>query len=97
VPLLANPDREWKRAAFSQYPRRNQSVMGYSLRTDRHRYTEWIEKQSGDVLARELYDHSSGPVVAKNLVSEPDHARTVAELSNLLSKGQGWQQIRQTL
>ncbi len=97
VPLLADPNREWKQAAFSQYPRRNQTVMGYSLRSGQYRYTEWIEKDSGEVLARELYDHSSGPVVEKNLAPDPAHAQTVADLSAMLAKGHGWRQLRQAL
>jgi arylsulfatase A-like enzyme len=57
LPLLDDPARAWKRAAFSQYPRKGQQVMGYSMRTDRYRYTEWQENWKSDspkVLAREL-------------------------------------------
>jgi arylsulfatase A-like enzyme len=50
VPLMKNPQREWKKAAFSQYPRTlkdynfdlSGNAMGYSLRTERYRYTEWV-------------------------------------------------------
>jgi len=50
VPLLDNPGQPWKRAAFSQYP--GGEVMGYSMRTNRYRYTEWRNLKSGDVKAR---------------------------------------------
>ncbi|MHC4411890.1 MAG: sulfatase, partial [Planctomycetota bacterium] len=55
APLLEDPARPWKKAAFSQYPRGK--VMGYSMRTERFRYTEWKDRETGKVLARELYDH----------------------------------------
>jgi len=39
MPLVARPSRPWKKAAFSQYPRGK--VTGYSMRTERFRYTEY--------------------------------------------------------
>lgn len=85
-PLLAEPDRPWKRAAFSQYPRGG-GIMGYSLRTDRWRYTEWIRRGDGTVVARELYDHGEGPLARRNLVDEAGHADTVAALHDQLRAG----------
>ena len=56
VPLLKNPKQEWKRAAFSQYPRptgglssipgrppfsNSEAVMGYAMRTDTYRFVKW--------------------------------------------------------
>jgi iduronate 2-sulfatase len=41
VPLIDQPERGWKTAAFSQFPRMNMSgitIMGYSIRTTRYRY-----------------------------------------------------------
>ncbi|MHC4542501.1 MAG: sulfatase-like hydrolase/transferase, partial [Planctomycetota bacterium] len=43
MPLLHHPDRQWKKAAFSQYPRGK--VMGYTMRTRRFRYTEWQDRK----------------------------------------------------
>jgi iduronate 2-sulfatase len=88
VPLIADPTRSWKTAAFSQYPREGGKVMGYSMRTDRYRYTEWQDK-SGKPLAVELYDHQSDPAETRNVADAPGNASTLAELSKTLKAG--WQ------
>ncbi len=86
-PLMDDPERPWKRAAFSQYPRGR--VMGYSMRTDRYRYTQWREEHgAGDVVASELYDHQVDPGENVNLASRPENAALVAELAGML--GEGW-------
>ena len=46
VPLIQDPNRPWKTAAFSQYPRVVPGYgrgMGHSMRTRRYRFTEWTE------------------------------------------------------
>ncbi len=92
VPLLEDPGRAWKAAAFSQYPRGK--LMGYSIRSDRWRYTEWIDRKSGKVAYRELYDHATGPVAGRNLADAPEHAITVKRLSGILDGGKGWRKCR---
>ena len=93
MPLLENPQRKWKAAAFSQYPRG--SLMGYTMRTERWRYTEWISRQTGEVTARELYDHAISDVVSANLADLPEQASVVRELSAMLDKGRGWRRVRE--
>jgi arylsulfatase A-like enzyme len=83
--LIDNPDREWKTAAFSQYPRGD--VMGYSMRTDRYRYTEWQNKQTGEVEARELYDHDLDPDENENVAGAEANQKLVAKLGEQLKAG----------
>jgi len=96
MPLLANPSRTWKAAAFSQYPR-GKEIMGYTMRTSRWRYTEWIARQSGEIQARDRYDHAQSDTVSANLADLPANASLVAELSAMLDKGNGWHKVRAAL
>lgn len=87
APLLDDPNRPVKSAAFSQYPRG--PAMGYSMRTDRYRYTEWQPKKPGPPVAVELYDHQVDPQENVNLANLPEHKALVAKLSKQLKAG--WQ------
>jgi arylsulfatase A-like enzyme len=91
APLVSDPTRPWKSAAFSQYPRQNGEIMGYSMRTDRFRYTEWQDKQ-GKPVAVEMYDHQSDPRETRNIADAPDQAGAAAELSKKLKAG--WKSAR---
>lgn len=62
------------KAAMAAFP-------GYSLRTDRWRYTEW----DGGAKGVELYDHQTDPHEFTNLAKDPAHAATVKELSATLN------------
>ncbi|MFQ6132848.1 MAG: sulfatase [Armatimonadota bacterium] len=85
APLLDDPDREWKTAAFSQYPRGG-GVMGYSMKTDRYRYTEWI-RAGEEVVAVELYDHQTDPAENVNIAVESPDKALLEELSKRLHAG----------
>lgn len=85
TPLINNPNRKWKKAAFSQYPRGK--VMGYSMRTDRYRYTEWQDRKTGKVVARELYDHQKDKAENENIAESPQMKSTVINLSKMLKGG----------
>ena len=98
MPLLARPDRPWKSAAFTQYPRATQGhrhrghgdVMGYALRSEWYRYVEWRRWKNGEVLARELYDHRVDPGEMRNLASSPEQLKHVKQLAAKLRAG--WQE-----
>ena len=89
VPLLREPGRPWKTAAFSQFPRTppDGDVMGRSVRTDRWRYTEWRRRATGEVLARELFDHAVDPGETVNLAGDPAAADALAHMAAVLHAG----------
>lgn len=90
IPLLRAPKTEWKRAAFSQYPRPNpkrpgHNLMGYTMRTDRYRYTEW--RDAATTVATELYDHSRDPNETSNVAASPSNSELLKELATQLRHG----------
>ncbi len=78
VPLLDDPNRPWKKAAFSEYPKGGRQ--GTAMRTDRYRYVEWRDKK-GELVASELYDHQSDPQENQNLAGKPEHKALLEELA----------------
>jgi iduronate 2-sulfatase len=88
APLLDAPDRPWKTAAFSQYPRGK--IMGYSMRTDRYRYTEWRDPKAERPVAMELYDYQTDPAGNVNIAGSPEAAKLIEQLGQQLKAG--WQQ-----
>ncbi len=76
-PLLIDPNSpSWTKPAVTQVWHKR-DAWGYSIRTERWRYTEWLEGNAG----RELYDHRSDAGEVINLADRPEHAALVAELS----------------
>ena len=86
VPLLKNPSSKANDAAYCQVTRsagKGQKLMGYSVRTERWRYTEW--GNNGEA-GRELYDHRKDPKEFTNLADKPAQAATVKSLQKLLQR-----------
>ena len=78
MPLIKQPTRPWKTAAFSQ------KVPGNSIRTDRYRYIEWGRNRSRGV---ELYDYDVDPHETINIANLPENAQLVNHLSEQLHAG----------
>ncbi len=90
-PLLDAPDRPWKSAVFSQYPRsQHGGLMGYSMRTERHRLTVWVDRKDHTrIVATELYDHEVDPQENTNVAGDPAQAATLERL--MVRWRAGWQ------
>ncbi len=83
VPLMNAPDRPWKSAAFSQYPRQmgKLNLMGYSMRTKRYRFTKWVHRGNpAKVEAVELYDHENDSQENTNVADDPQYSSVLAKL-----------------
>lgn len=83
-PLLDDPQRTWKSAAFSQYPRaaKGRKLMGYSMRTDRYRFTRWVDRDDhSKVEAVELYDHQTDPGENTNIANDPANKALVEKVT----------------
>jgi arylsulfatase A-like enzyme len=93
-PLIENPTRAWKTAAFSQYLRPGKPpFMGRTIRTDRWRYTEWTDPKNQHA-GIELYDHTSDPDETRNLANHPAQKDIVAKLAAELKAG--WKSAQPT-
>jgi iduronate 2-sulfatase len=86
-PLLANPDRPWKTAAFSQYPR-GKKLMGYTMRTEHYRYTKWVARgDHSEVDAVELYDEQKDPQENTNIAKLPANKAILSKLDEQWQAG----------
>lgn len=77
VPLLKDPQAEWKRPALMTYQRGNHAV-----RDPRWRYIRYADG------SEELYDHHSDPHEWRNLAGDPKHADTIARLKAWLPENE---------
>jgi iduronate 2-sulfatase len=94
APLMEEPAGPGKSAVFSQFLREGIWVapdgieyMGYAVRTDRYRYVTWVNWDTGEVAAHELYDHQVDPGENVNLAGQPAYAGTLAELERVRMAG----------
>ena len=79
--------------ALSQYPRHG-NRMGYSIRTEKFRYTEWHkngynsnkEYKNENIEYIELYDYTIDPLETKNLIKEEKYIYEIKQLKEKLVK-----------
>jgi len=91
VPLVDNPARVWKKAAFTQMfgPK---EIVGRSAVNDRYHYTRWTGPRPGE----ELYGHTTDPREFTNLASSRQHAAALlTRMRGVLDAG--WKAARATV
>ena len=76
--VLDDPTKAVKDAALTQLRRGNYD--GYSLRSDRWRYTQWDDGKKGE----QLYDMQADTGETKNLAADPQLAPVVKELREMI-------------
>jgi uncharacterized sulfatase len=83
APLLRNPAATWNKPAITQLRRGpdEKAVMGYTIRTERYRYTFWDEGRRGE----ELYDYRKDPRELVNLSAVSQAARLKSDLKKQLA------------
>jgi arylsulfatase A-like enzyme len=99
VPILNDPNRKGRRFVLSQFSRpfhpAAPDVMGYSIRTQAHRYTRWVRRPSREIIAEEFYDYTSVPstvsegaifIERKNVVSEAAYRELRKQLAGMMDQ-----------
>jgi len=99
-PLMQNNKASVKEYSVSQYPRKLKkeevkqlgyqkgNLMGYTLRTERYRYTIWMNDftskqafQAKKVYAVELYDYEKDPLEKVNVAKDKNYKKTATQLN----------------
>ena len=89
VPVLNDPKSSVRKGAITIY--KSKGAYGYSYRTDRYRYIEWIGIKSSKVVGRDLFDYQTDPMEKKSLAGNPEYEELVAKLSHdLHHEEKGW-------
>ena len=95
VPILHDSKATVSPVALSQYPRRlkDKQLMGYSMCTDRYRFTVWVDRKDHSVIdAIELYDHQVDPQENVSIAKDPANAELVKQLMRQWTKS--WQGMK---
>ena len=80
---VRNPGTAGQGAAFSQSKKGD--LMGYSVRTVSHRYTEWRDvEHGGKVVARELYAYGKDGMETVNVADLPQYSNIQQQLQERL-------------
>ncbi len=84
-PLLEDPNREWKKAAFTMV--QNPTFSARSVRTPEWRYIEWPREGANSDPYIELYQGRNDPDQLRNLAHDPEYGKIREEMRELLRKG----------
>lgn len=80
-PVIYHKPVDFEAVAISQYKRKG--AYGYSLRTERYRYTEWLSKNK-KVVYKDLYDMEKDPGETENVIAQQDYQQISEQLAKLL-------------
>lgn len=89
LPLLKNPEKPWKEAAYHVFGREGGKVFGHAVRTENYRLVSWRRgwNLSGEEIAVELYDYEKDPFETRNVAADPSYTKVRKYMEDLLRKG----------
>ena len=94
-PVLDDPEAVTREGALTIF--KNRGAYGYSFRTSRYRYTEWVNKKSKTV-AKELFDYQTDPLETINLANQTGMAQIQQTLARQLREhAQGCERLKPTV
>lgn len=86
-PLLEKPDlkSEATEYVYSIWPDQrwtyDRTIMGYAVKSKGFNYVEWVKLKTGEVVGRELFDHSKDPQETRNVIDNPEYSSVVKKLA----------------
>lgn len=83
APFFRGKDSDIRQGALTVFKKKGS--IGYSYRTKRYRYTEWVNK-FGKPAAYDLFDYQEDPLETKNLAAYPKHTKLIEELAQSLRR-----------
>jgi arylsulfatase A-like enzyme len=99
VPVLKDPVVKVRDAATTLYKSTGKKgALGYSCRTERYRYIEWINRDSGKVVGRDLFDYEKDPSEKRSLANDPEYAQVLEDMAKILHNDiAGWKTLQRSL
>lgn len=80
APILASKENDSKGYAITQYKRNG--AFGYSIRTEKYRYTEWVDGK-GEVVYSDLYNLEDAFIEDENILEKTDK-KEINKLKSIL-------------
>jgi len=96
-PLMLNPSLVWNNEAFNQFARPYEAAigakvpathMGYSVRTEKWRYTAWYNLDNNTFEYPELYSFQNPGIPYENLAGNPENSDIQKRFHSLIKKYQ---------
>ncbi|MGB0273529.1 MAG: sulfatase [Opitutales bacterium] len=99
VPVMNDPEVKVRKGATTLYKSTGKKgALGYSYRTERYRYIEWINRYSKKVVGRDLYDYEKDPFETQSLAKNPKYTTIMQELAEgLYADAEGWKLLETSL
>ncbi|MFG6686060.1 sulfatase [Mariniflexile sp. HNIBRBA6329] len=83
VSIIDNPSLKGKESVLIK------RLNGYTIKTSKYAYTEYINEKNNTVMQKMLFDHVQDPDENTNVANEPEYAHIVKMLSNTLRNQYG--------